>query len=207
MVDGCSRDELYSRILARASWFDLRGNRTNYSYAVRGQRQGRFETLRVVGDKRGGAVTRCIADHPDFLDRVRSLVRVPLRLLHVVRNPFDNIAAISIWHDLSLEAAADFYFAHCETTTGLDSLCDPGELLTVRHEEFVREPAEVLSTICDFLGLSLYPGYLDDCAAVVFASPTNTRRRVDWPGSLIREVVERMGATAVLRGYEFETSS
>src|SRR3954469_10212957 len=54
VLDGCGRDELYSRILARPYWFDLRGNTSNYAYQVPRQWQGRFETLRIVGDKRGG---------------------------------------------------------------------------------------------------------------------------------------------------------
>ncbi len=83
IVGGCSRDELFSRILARAYWFNMRGNRANYPYAVPGQWQGRFETLRVIGDKRGGSVTHTLADHPDFFERVRSLVGIPLRLVHV----------------------------------------------------------------------------------------------------------------------------
>src|SRR5829696_2425299 len=205
VVEGCSRDVLYSRILARASWFNLRGNRTNYAYSVAGEWQGRFETLRVIGDKRGGAVTRCIAERPDFLDRVRSLVEVPLRLLHVVRNPFDNIAAISIWHELPVEAAADYYFRHCDTTARLASLCEPSEVLTVRHEQLIRRPEHVLAEVCGFLGLERYAGYVENCAAVVFESPTYTRRRVAWPGALVREIEERIERTPVLRGYGFAT--
>ena len=87
IVAGCARDELYARILARARWFHLRGDRSNYAYRVPRQWQGRFAALHVIGDKRGGAVTRCIAAEPDFLERVRPLVGVPLRLIHVVRNP------------------------------------------------------------------------------------------------------------------------
>ena len=207
VVEGCSREALYSRILARAAWFNLRGNRTNYEYAVPGQWQGRFETLRVIGDKRGGAVTRCIAEHPDFLDRVRSLVGVPLRLLHVVRNPFDNIAAISIWHGLSLDAAADYYFQHCDTTAKLDVLCEPGEVLTVRHEDLIGEPERVLENVCGFLGLERYPGYVEDCAAVVFGSPTYTHRRVEWPDALVLEVERRIERSPALRDYRFATPS
>ena len=205
VVEGCSREVLYSRILARASWFNLRGNRANYPYAIPVQWQGRFETLRVIGDKRGGAVTRCLAEYPDFLDRVRSLVEVPLRLLHVVRNPFDNIAAISFWHGMSVEAAAQYYFRHCETTAKLDSLCEPTELRTVRHEDLIGESGRVLADVCRFLGLEPYPGYVEDCTAVVFGSPTYTRRRVDWPAALIGDVEQLIARSSVLQGYGFAT--
>ena len=203
ILDGCSRDVLYSRILARAYWFNLRGNTSNHVYQVPNQWQGRFVDLRVIGDKRGGAVTRCIAAHPDFLSRVRALVAVPLRLIHVVRNPFDNISAISIWHELSLEDSVEFYFAHCRTTATLGDLCGPGELVTVYHEELLRRPERVLADLCDSLGLDRYPGYLEDCCSVLFKAPTHTRRKVAWSSSLVRDVERRILAYRFLDGYVF----
>jgi hypothetical protein len=204
ILGGCTRDELYARILARAHWFDLRGNRSNHDYRVPNQWQGRFDRLRVIGDKRGGAVTRCIAEHPDFFARVRTLVGVPLRLVHVVRNPFDNIAAISIWHHLSLEESATYYFTHCATTARLDVFCEPQELLTMRHEGMIREPRAVLSRLCSFLGLEASDGYLDDCVGVIFPRATFTRHKVSWPPALVREVERRASTYAFLDGYGFE---
>ena len=99
VLAGCDRETLYARIL-RAAWFDLRGNTSNYAYQVPNQWQGRFEHLRVVGDKRGGSAALAIGEHPNLLNRLRVMVGVRLRLIHVVRNPFDNIAAISLWHRL-----------------------------------------------------------------------------------------------------------
>ena len=206
ILDGCSRDELFSRILARAYWFNMRGNRANYPYGVPGQWQGRFETLRVIGDKRGGSVTRAIADDPDFLDQVRSLVGIPLRLVHVVRNPFENISAISIWHTLSLEESIDFYFRHLETTARLDELCAPEELMMLQHEEMIRAPKAVLSRLLGFLDLEAYPGYLDDCSRVIFDRPTRTSRRVPWTPELVSEVERRIRPYTPVAGYTFEAS-
>jgi hypothetical protein len=204
ILNGCMRAELYSRILARAYWFNLRGNTSNYRYQVPGQWQGRFATLRVIGDKRGGAVTRCLAAHPDFLQRVRALVGVPLRLIHVVRNPFDNIGAISIAERLSLTESADYYFSHCKTTSLLPGLCDSSELITVHHETMLREPSSVLTDLCAFLGLERYPGYLEDCCRIVFGAPTYTRRKVAWTAALVQEVQERARSYPFLAEYEFE---
>ncbi len=205
IVGGCSKAELFSRILARAYWFNMRGNRANYPYAVPGQWQGRFETLRVIGDKRGGSVTKTLAAHPDFFERVRSLVAIPLRLVHVVRNPYDNISAISIWHDLSLEESVDFYFSHWETTARLDELCAPEELMVLRHEELIRDPKGVLSRLLGFLELSAYPGYLEDCSRVLFDKPTQTRRRLPWTPQLVNDVERRVRPYPLLEGYSFES--
>jgi hypothetical protein len=206
ILAGCSRDDLYARILARAVWYNRRGNSSNYVYQVPGQWQGRFAALRVIGDKRGGAVTRCLAANPDFLQRVRTLVGVPLRLVHVVRNPFDNIGAISIAEALPLAQSIEFYFAHCQTTARLDALCAPHELITVHHEAMVREPAAVLTDLCGFLGLERYAGYVEDCSRIVFKAPTYTRHRVRWSAAQIRDVEQRARAFPFLAGASFENA-
>jgi hypothetical protein len=207
ILAGCSRDELYSRILARAYWFNLRGNRANYPYQVPGQWQGRFDMLRLVGDKRGGIVTRSIAEHPDFLKRVRSLIGVPLRLIHVVRNPFDNISAISIWGHRPLADSAEYYLRHCRTTARLDEVCEPGEVITIHHEEMIRDPAATLPGLLEFLHLEPYPGYVEDCARVVFSQPTRSRRAVTWPAGLARDVEKRIRPYPFLKDYSFEVDA
>jgi hypothetical protein len=204
VLAGCSRDALYSRILARASWFNLRGNTSNYSYQVPGQWQGRFQELRVIGDKRGGAVTRGLAAHDDLLERVRALVGVPLRLIHMVRNPFDNISAISTWNRLSLEDSVEFYFRHCRTTSTLGERCRPGELLTLRHEDVVREPRRALAALCEFLDLEPDPDFVEACRRIVFPEPTYSRRRIAWPAGVVRDVEMQAREHPHLAGYRFE---
>jgi Sulfotransferase family len=204
ILAGCTRDELYSRIIARARWFALRGNRGDYPFQVPNQWQGRFEELRVIGDKRGGALTRSIAAHPDFLDRLRSLVGIPIRLVHVVRDPFDNIAAISKLRDLSLSDSADYYFLHCRTTSELSALCEPGELITVRHEDMIRDPAATLAELCRFLGLDLYPGYIEDASSILYLTPSGSGRKAVWPEGLVEDVARRARAHRFLDGYAFE---
>ncbi len=205
VLAGCTRDELYGRILARAAWFNLRGNASNHAYSVPGQWKGRFESLRAIGDKRGGAVTRTIARHPEFLGRVRDLVGIPLRLIHVVRNPFDNIAAISIWHALTLGESVDYYFSHWRTTATLSELGGTDEVVTLRHEDLLVRSDDVLAGLCAALGLAVYPGYLDDCRRVLFETPTYTRREVAWTPALVADVERRARDYPLLYGYGFET--
>jgi hypothetical protein len=201
ILAGCARDELYARIVARARWFHRRGSRTNYDYRVPGQWQGRHRTLRVIGDKRGGAVTRALAEHPDLLARVRHLTRVPLRLIHVVRDPLDNVAAIARWHDMTLADAADYYFAHCATMAHIDELCAQGELLTIAHEDFVRDPMSTLRELCVFLDLDPDPSWLASCSGVVFPAPTRSGQKIDWPDGLDARVAERARAFRQLARY------
>ena len=201
ILGGATRNELYARLVARARWFHRRGARTNYDYRVPGQWQGRHRTLRVIGDKRGGAVTRALAEHPDLLARVRRSTGVPLRLIHVVRDPLDNVAAIARWHDMTLADAADYYFAHCATMARIDALCAPDELLTVAHEAFVRDPASALRSLCGFLGLEPEPSWLASCCAVVFPTPTRSGQKVRWPDGFDTRIAERARAFPQLARY------
>ena len=201
ILGGIGRDRLYARIVARARWFHLRGSRTNYDYRVPGQWQGRFRTLRVIGDKRGGALTRALGEHPDLLQRTRALTGVPLRLIHVVRDPLDNVAAIARWHDMTLADAADYYFLHCEILERCASLWSGDELITVRHEDFVRDPEATLRALCAFLGLEPEPGWLASCRAVVFPQPTRSGQSAPWPDGLAESVVERARGYAHLASY------
>ncbi len=69
---GSTRDDLYARILARAYWFNLRGNTSNYVYEVPRQWEGRFAALQVIGDKRGGALPRRTSGLPATCPRPAS---------------------------------------------------------------------------------------------------------------------------------------
>lgn len=200
---GAARDVVYSRILGRAAWFNLRGNRSNYAYQVPDSWQGRFEDLQVVGDKGGGWAAQWIGANPRLLDTLRATVGVPLRLIHVVRNPFDNIAAIALWHRLTLDESIDFYFSHCDTTRTLHATADGDEVLTVHHETFVRAPEPTLRSVCDFLGLAVDARYLDACASVVFGRPTNTRLKVPWTDAQRAEVDRRRARIPFLADYSF----
>jgi len=204
ILGGCDRDGLYAQIIARANWFNLRGNRTNYRYGIPGQWQGRFRSLRVIGDKRGGTVTLTLETDPDLLQRTRILTQVPLRLIHVIRNPWDNIAAISIWHKLTPEASADFYFRHWRVTDRLGEFASSEEVLAIHHEDFIEWPRETIAALCSHLDLELYPGYLADCCAVLFDRPTYTRRKIDWSPELLASVAERVAQYPLLKRYAFE---
>jgi SAM-dependent methyltransferase len=203
VLAGCDRDTLYARIVARAAWFDLRGNTGNYAYQVPHQWQGRFERLQVVGDKRGGSAVLAIEEHPDLLDRLRTTLRIPVRLVHVVRNPFDNIAAISLWHRLSIDEAIDYYFRLCRVTAPLVA-AGREDVVTLHHEEFIRAPEPSLRCLCRFFDLDVDADYLVDCSRITAAAPSHTRLRVSWSSTQIAQIERRAAPLPFLARYTFE---
>ena len=202
--EGLGRSPFYARILREDQIFQSRGNKGIYEFAIPNQWQGRFETLEVIGDKRGGAVTRQLAEDPEFLEKIRHLTGVPLRLIHAIRNPFDNISAISIWQDLPLDQSIDFYFDHCRTTSQLEHFCSEEELIHVYHEDLIRDPKKELLRLCKYLEVSPSEDYVRDATSEVFPSPTYTRRKLDWKEEQIERVNELKRGISFLEQYTFD---
>jgi hypothetical protein len=197
------RAQLFSLIVREARQFHDSGREwTGYSYVVPGQWQGRSERPRVIGDKKGGASTARLSRRPELLARLHETVRVPLKLIHVVRNPFDNIATMHVRGHGSLRDCVDAYFALCRTNAGL-RLRGEAPVLDLRHEDLVLAPRSELERLCDFLGLGATAAYLDGCSAVVHAAPHRSRHDVAWTSELIEQASERSLGFDFLNGYGF----
>ena len=112
---GFRRAQLFSLILQRDQHFGTMGRTwSGYTYDIPDQFQGRYVRLRVLGDKRARSSALQIAGQPHLLDRLRREVGVPIKVLHVTRNPFDNIATEARRHKMSLADATSWYEQICE---------------------------------------------------------------------------------------------
>jgi len=197
------RDLLYSMILRRDREFNAAGRIwTGYDYSVPGQSQTRSDELLVIGDKRGGRSTKRLREHPELLDRLEQLVGVDVRMVHVIRDPFDVIASMHRRGDQPLTMTIDRFFTLCGTNAEIRAR-RPEAVIDVRLERLVKSPVEGIGRLVGFLGLDAPQGYLDRCAGVVFDAPKRTRDTIDWPDHLIADVELRMQEHDFLRGYSF----
>jgi sulfotransferase family protein len=208
-VDGVPRDEVFDRLVESSREEAARGRKQNkYRYGVEGQWQGRTRTLRVLGDKFSDRTTKRIGKSPDALPAFAREVGVPLRLIHVVRNPFDMVARIakSKLREGSAEERRERATAYIDRLAGLnDEVIRSGghPVLTVRHESLVESPHSELARMCEFLGVEAEQGYLDACAAIVFRSPQRTRDLLEWGPEQIAAVDGVIARRAFFDGYTF----
>jgi hypothetical protein len=209
---GFSRDQLFSRILERDRIFGTMGRKwTGYDYDVPGQFQGSVRRLRVIGDKLGGGSSRAFGGDPDQLDRLRDCVGVPLRVLHITRNPFDNIATMVRRHHLTMTEGIDEYANLCELAGVACARLQPGEVLDMAYESFVAQPSASLAKICAFLDVDASAEYLEACAGVVWvpgsgdAPRPRSRDAVEWEPADIARVDALIERYEVLSGYTFDS--
>ncbi|GIW70519.1 MAG: hypothetical protein KatS3mg102_0061 [Planctomycetota bacterium] len=202
---GFGREQLFGLILHGERLFAERGRRqTEFDYTVPGQWQGRYERLRVIGDKRGGSTARLLAKVPGLLERLRRQLGVPLRLIHHIRNPFDNISTIARRAHKALEQGIEEYFERVERVCRVLERAQPGEVMESFHEDLVADPRRELARLLDWLELEAEPEYLEACAGIVFPSPRKSREQAPWTAELIGRVTERMQRYPFLRRYRFE---
>jgi hypothetical protein len=201
-----SRRQIFASILERDRWFERRGRQwSGYEYAVPNQWQGRFERLLVIGDKRAAGTSMRLGSHPELLDRLRATVRVPLMVVHVLRNPFDNISTMAVRGGTTLDAAAATYFRMCDGVEVMRRSVNADEWLDVRHDDFVCDPAAELLKICKSLDIEADPDYLDDCSRVVWTGVKRTRLDQPWPDELVDYVNQQQKPYPWLKGYGFDS--
>jgi hypothetical protein len=203
VLEGLSGPDLIRHILENSAQAAREGRAASgYTYAVTGQWQGTYRTLRVVGDKSGGYTTLRLTDTPELLDRLREMLPLQVALLHVVRNPFNNIATLFRRGSFpSLERAIAFYDELCQTVAMLEARCEPGTLYRMHHEQLLQTPREHLAALCTHLGLSAPDEWLDASSRAVWSNPSEPRRAIAWTSVQIDAIEALIGRYSFLLGY------
>ncbi len=202
---GFRRAQLYSLIRRRDEAFESLGRAwTGYDYSVPGGHQGEYGSITVIGDKRGRKSALEIAERPELLERLRRTVGVPIRVIHITRNPFDNIVTEANRRLLTLDRATSWYQRTCASVAVTRTLLDESELLDLKYESFASDPRGVLADLCRFLGVDAPDSFLDACAAVVWPSTKRRRDTVDWSPEDLARVEALIQQYDFLSHYTFE---
>ena len=210
---GYGRNQLFMMIERNSRLFHLvrQSVHTGYSYQIEKQWQGRHEVIEVIGNKDAQYVSRALMNDPAALDKLAQRVRLPLRLIHVIRHPLDTIATMAIKSVLinpakevpngaMIDQAIDLYFKYVDTVA---SFRGQGQypMLDLYHEDLVKNPHEAFGNVLDFLGLDNDETFVSDACSIVFESPNRSRDRVTWTSAQIQVVEQRSLGVEYLRRY------
>ncbi|MHC4414428.1 MAG: sulfotransferase [Planctomycetota bacterium] len=162
------------------------GKAYRVSYAVPRHYQGRFTELRVIGNKRGQSTAEAIRKNPRALEDLRGQAGLPVNLLHVVRNPFDNIATKYAALTEGARWKAPFeryrsillYFRKAEAVAMVKRA--GFDVLDVFLEQLIAQPEPQIRRVCRFLGLEPYDDYVKDCAGILLESPHHSGGERSW---------------------------
>lgn len=203
---------LYGRIFNKSRWFASHDAQwQTYSYRVPTGWQGRFDKLKVIGDKKAHHSCVLLHQDPSLLMRLQRKVKVPIRIIHIVRNPFDNIttkARKGAQRQLEatpekLQEVADVYFRNIDM---VETIKRDGHFAVheIQFETFLDQPERELKALCSFLGTSCPDAYLTACLTLVNPQAHQSRQDTYWPEALKEDVLTRASRYECLQGYRFD---
>ncbi|RJS92690.1 hypothetical protein D3260_10695 [Salinisphaera sp. Q1T1-3] len=128
-----------------------------FCYAMPGGRHERLERPRLYGDKKGDLALRRMAADPTLRERLANRRGPPRRWICVLRNPYDNIATMSLRQNRTYDALR---------TRGLDSAAFQQELSAHQADGRIAREAETAqideyARLCDALSdlLAITPAH------------------------------------------------
>lgn len=200
LAQGASLASLTEAIVINSFVFHMLGRAyTGYDYQVAGQWQGRYHELLAAGDKKGNGSIRVLRRHPHLLDDLAACDR--LRLIHVIRNPYDNIATKARRTGTSLEHAAQGYFSNVMVIGALKKRYG-SLILDVHLEDLLAEPHQTLRTLLHHIQLGEpEPAYYAACSAILFATPHRSALETPWPAPLLRHIDNQLASVDFLQRY------
>ena len=155
----------------------------------------------ILGDKKGNATARQMRKNPWLIDRLAEAVPVPFQYVHVIRNPFDNIATRATRRNTSLRDGFRGYFLNVDLVVELKQR-QPGRVLDVYLDDLMERPHATLTALLQGLGVASIPqDYLDACASILFSKPSRTREKFSWDGGMVRDIEARFREVDFLRRF------
>jgi hypothetical protein len=204
---GAGKNQLLHAIRSSADSFTHSGRRwEGYDYSIGGPYENAYRRLQIVGDKEAAMSAVRLSRDPSLFLRLKEVVGLPIKVVHIVRNPFDNLATMylrgryPILH-LPLSRCIDDFFAMVRAIEELKERLDPGELIEVRHEDVVERPTEALERLCEFLGVDSDPDYIASATKIVKPTVNRSRERLVWRTADVRRVDEIIAGSSGHQSY------
>ena len=210
IASGFKRKQIYS-LLLKKSHKEASQIKSGYLYNVPSQHPGRFKKLQVIGDKSGGENTYSIKQNACIYNKLKKIIKDDIKIIHVVRNPYDNISTLFKRNRLVSSGSKRFILrkimkGYLKKVKFVDSFIKSNQeiVFNLWHEEFIKEPKLHLKKLCDFLGVEAPKDYLNDCARIVYKKPHKSRYEVLWNKELVDEVAGRIKEFDFLKHYTYD---
>ncbi|XP_065891454.1 uncharacterized protein [Dysidea avara] len=202
-----------------------RANGKGYTLAVGGLYQGDYESyIEVIGEKKAELTTELFLDSPTRLEgvinKLRTTVGLPMKVLHVIRNPFDNIATTVLYDNFkdsligkvkshnrtytfnssTIDKEIDTYFRYYQAAEEAEEMFKL-DLMVIHGKDFVADPRTTIVEMCKFLDVHCSDEYLEITSKKIFNSESKTRYKITWEDYHISRVQSYIDSYERLKRY------
>ena len=147
-----------------------------------------------------------------------------MKVFHVIRNPYDNIATIILVATMGEEKLGKFkksnktikvnsdlvelqiemYFALHKAIVDATKAYDL-DVIEIHGKDFISDPKGTLLKICNFLGVICYKNYLEICNNKMYKSESRTRHMLEWTSEQLQMIQQNIDEHSNLKGYNFHS--
>ena len=218
---------IWEKSYRKANLGGLKRSKKGYSLSVGGSWQGAYQSyINVIGDKHGGRIAKEFVGNPELfqshLNKLRSLINMPIKVIHVIRNPYDNIATIALYRHFDqsrinisatrksnktinikaviLEKAISYYFKLFQASELMRHQFNL-DIMDVHGKDLITNPMVIVNKMCDFLRVSCSNNYLNTVGRKIFSSESKTRYKVAWTDEQLSEIRENILKYNTLKRY------
>lgn len=187
---GFDRSRLFKAIIARDRAAAAVGyGFIGYDYAVPGGWQGKTWRPLVMGDKKGGGTSVVLREHPDLIKQVTEAVGLPVSVVHVLRDPLDNIASMLRHSEHGrILRSTNQWLRQTRTVEAARERGDWSTWTDLRLDDLIADPRGELERLRSDLGLAPCAPWLEAAAGRVADQPLRSRHRVEWTEAALRRL-------------------
>ena len=206
---------------------DEMADKKGYTLAIENLYQGAYQSyIDVIGDKKGGSTAVMFRkDHDKFesaLDKLKSIVSLPIKVIHVIRNPYDNIATSVLFKyqknknvNITTLKTTDFepsvnpgvvngnivrYFNVYQSIEEMKVKYNL-DVLEVHGQDLIADPKKVIMKLCNFLQVDCPDNFLAVCADKIFPKESKTRYKIKWRDDQISAIKKNIQKYENLHRY------
>jgi len=201
-----------------------------YSLSVDGLYQGRYvDHIDVIGDKQGGTTTKMLLRSPDKWSYAFNIIKSlagNLKVIHVIRNPYDNIATSIMYaftgkHKFGevkrnndtdqinsrvtpklIEVKIKAYFSFLRAIVDAEKRYNL-DVIEIHGKDLISDPRGTLLKMCNDLGVTCSDNYLEMCGNKIYKTESRTRYMIKWADEHIQKVEQNIKNYTSLKGYTF----
>jgi len=171
------------------------------------------QEILVVGDKTGHRTVVELGKNPQRLAIFKQIIQVPIKWIHVVRNPWDNCATWAKLNFLNKKKQGKPADQHKELDSVIQKYRDLNviisrlrrseDVLTVNHEHIMMQMHNTLELMANFLEVSFDPDWRMNVRKTVWDKPRITRTQVSWSGPQKNALYKMTEQYEWLDGYDY----
>ncbi len=180
-----ARTLFHAMITSSLEFGEIGSQWQGYDYRIDSTWQGRHRRFLVVGDKEAGRSSVHCHRQPALIDKLRDRMNRPLKCIHVIRNPWDNIATLyrrgrypHIRRPLSV--AIQDYRRMCVGVENARGRLSSDEYLDIYYDDMIADPDRIFRELLMFLQVEADPSFVTSCCSVVSNGSFNSRKTVEW---------------------------